>query len=90
VIRRWPIETLATQRQKILKIVLFWSLFVLLVLIGRKVWERPDMTVFIAGNLAFFFISIFATGLLTRLLAFRWLVAALCMIWMLMLGFAVR
>lgn len=70
--------------------MLFWSLFVLQVLIGRKVWEQPDTTVFIAGNVAFFSISVFATGLLTRHLAFRWLVVALCMIWMLMLGLAVR
>jgi hypothetical protein len=32
------IEPLETQRQKIVKIVLFWSIFVLLVLIGRRVW----------------------------------------------------
>ncbi len=76
----------AGERRKILKIVFFWSLFVLLVLIGRRVWERPDMPVFIAGNLGFFFASVFVTGLVTRRLPFRWLVAVLCMLWMLMLG----
>jgi hypothetical protein len=76
----------AGERRKILKIVFFWSLFVLLVLIGRRVWERPDMAVFIAGNLGFFFVSVFVTGLVTRRLPFRWIVAVLCMVWMLMLG----
>ena len=70
--------------------MLFWSLFVLLVLIGRKLWEQPDTVVFIAANLGFFFASVFVTGLLTRALAFRWLVVVLGMVWMLMLGFAVR
>jgi hypothetical protein len=79
-----------TQRQKVVKFVLFWSLFVLLVLIARRVWENPDMTVFIAGNLVFFFLSIFATGLLTKALSFTYLVVVLAMLWMLMLGFAVR
>ena len=70
--------------------MLFWSLFVLLVLIARKLWEQPDTVVFIAANLGFFFASIFVTGLLTRTLAFRWHIVALGMIWMLMLGFAIR
>ena len=79
-------QAAAGERQKILKIVFFWSLFVLLILIARRVWERPDMTVFIAGNLGFFFASVFVTGLVSRRLPFRWLVAVLCMVWMLMLG----
>jgi hypothetical protein len=48
------------------------------------------MTVFIAGNLVFFFVSIFATGLLTKTLSFTYQVVVLGMLWMLMLGFAVR
>lgn len=76
----------ADERRKILKIVFFWSLFVLMVLIGRRVWERPDMIVFIAANLVFFFASVFVTGLVTRRLPFRWLVTVLFMMWMLMLG----
>ena len=87
---RWTIEPLETQRQKIVKILLFWSLFVLQVLIVRRVWENPDMTVFIAGNLVFFFVSIFATGLLTKRLSFTYQVLVLGMLGMLMLGFAVR
>jgi hypothetical protein len=70
--------------------LLFWGLFVLQVLIGRRVWENPDMTVFIAGNLVFFFVSIFATGLLTKRLSFTYQVLVLGMLGMLMLGFAVR
>jgi hypothetical protein len=61
-----------------------------MVLIARRVWENPDMTVFIAGNLVFFFVSIFATGLMTKRLSFTWQAIVLGMLWMLMLGFAVR
>lgn len=48
------------------------------------------MTVFIAGNLVFFFVSIFAAGLLTKRLSFTYQVLVLGMLGMLMLGFAVR
>jgi len=63
---------------------------VLQVLIGRRVWENPDTTTFIAGNLVFFFASVFATGALTKKLSFTWQAVVLGMLWMLMLGFAVR
>jgi hypothetical protein len=61
-----------------------------MVLIARRVWENPDTTTFIAGNLVFFFVSIFATGLMTKRLPFTWQAIVLGMLWMLMLGFAVR
>jgi hypothetical protein len=60
-----------------------------MVLVARKVWEHPEMPVFIAGNLLIFFASVFATGALTRVLPFRYLVVVLVMIWSLAIGLGV-
>jgi len=80
-----PITSKSTEEKKssnILKILLFWSTFVLVIILGRRIFGPPEGNPdFIVKNLLSFGIAIIFSGIMLHFLGRKLLMIGLLIIW---------
>ena len=88
-LRTIPIKSKSTEENKssnILKILLFWSTFILVIFLGRRIFGAPGGNPdFIVKNLLSFGIAIIFSGIMLHFLGRKLLMIGLLIIWCLII-----
>jgi hypothetical protein len=72
------------RKAKLIKIVLFWSNFILIVFLNKRLFKPPSDNIdFVVKNLASFFCAIILTGVMAKFFDNKIMIICIPIIWLL-------